>query len=104
MAEHNCVSSWESIGQGNKVVYRIERNQARRSVNVFYSDSYEFGLAEYLGRPPVIRHGDFILLKPESRATEDAYTRADNDGIIIGKFKELMGALNWSDMSKYKPK
>lgn len=104
MAEHDCVASCDRADVGSDVVFRIERTQGRPSLNLFCSDAYEFGLAEYLGRPPLIRKGDIILLKPASKCTEDARKRSGSDRVLIADFRTLMGALNWSDVFKYEPK
>lgn len=105
MAEHDCVASCDRIElDSDDVVYRIERTGQRDGLYLFYSDAYEFGPAEYSGRPTLIRRGSIILLKPETRLGGDVTERSSADGILVGKFRTLMGALNWSDVSKYKPK
>jgi transposase-like protein len=86
------------------VVYRIERTGGRSGLYLFYSDAYEFGLAEYFGRPTLIRRGSIILLKPETKLTGDVIDRSKEDGILVGKFRTLMGALNWNDVYKYEPR
>lgn len=104
LTDHSCVDSFVRLDAKNDVVYRIERTENRKTVNLFYSDAYEFGLGEYLGRPSLIGRGDIILLKPQSNCTIDVWRRSGEDRILIAHFRELMGALNWSDVFKYKPK
>jgi hypothetical protein len=105
MAEHNCVASCDRVAlDSDDVVYRIERTEGRSGLYLFYSDAYEFGPAEYFGRPTLIRRGSIILLKPETKLTGNVIDRSKEDGILVGKFRTLMGALNWNDVFKYKPK
>lgn len=104
MSEHSCIASFVRLDDRNHVVYQIERTEGRKSVNLFCSDAYEFGLAQYLGRPTLIKRGDIILLKPQSKCTGDAWARSREDQILIADIREFMGALNWSDVFKYKPK
>jgi hypothetical protein len=104
MTEHDCIASFERADIGDDVVYRIERTGQRKSLNLFYSDAYEFGPAEYLARPRSIGRGDMILLTPAAKIGGDVTERSQKDGILVGHFREFMGALNWSDVSKYKPK
>jgi hypothetical protein len=104
MADHDCVASFDRADVNNDVVYRIERTGGRKPLNLFYSDAYEFGRAEYLGRPRSIGRGDMILLTPAAKIVDDVIDRAQNDSILVGYFRDFMGALNWSDVHKYKPK
>jgi hypothetical protein len=104
MVQHSCVSSCERLDVEGEAVYRIDRTEERKSLNVFYSDAYEFGPAEYHGRPSIIKKGDFILVTPAAGFGSGVSELAERDGIALGKFRDLMGALNWSDVSKYKPK
>ncbi|HEY8696418.1 MAG TPA: hypothetical protein VIM02_02280 [Rhizomicrobium sp.] len=103
MAEHNCVAACTRVEAGDEVVYRIERTNGRKSLLVFLSDAYSFGQAEYLGRPTIIRRGDFVLVaRPEGGLGDVSLERAKNDGIGIGKLAKLMGALNMDDVSRYR--
>ncbi|QAY96869.1 hypothetical protein CWB41_14940 [Methylovirgula ligni] len=103
MGEHNCVSEYTRLDVANEYIYQIKRTAGRSTVRVFLSDAYDFGLADYLGRPRKLRSGDFILIaRPESKFDGDLVERAKKDGIAIGQIGKLMGALNLNDMSSYK--
>jgi hypothetical protein len=104
MAKHDCVADCTQLEIEGEAVYRIDRTEGRRSLNVFYSDAYEFGPAEYLGRPKIIKKGDFVLVTPSAGFGGGVHDLAQRDGVILGHFRDLMAALNWSDVWKYKPK
>jgi hypothetical protein len=104
MGEHDCVASFTKTDIHGDVVYRIERTKGRKNLDLFYSDAYEFGPAEYFGRPKIIGEGDIILLTPHAKFGGNVTDLAREDGILVCKFREFMGAINWDDPSKYRPK
>jgi hypothetical protein len=86
----------------NEHIYEIERKDGLPSVTVLLSDAYRFGHADYLGRPPCIRRGDYILIaRPEADFDASIIKPATKDGIGLGKIGTFMGALNSTDPSIY---
>jgi len=104
MNNHDCVLSCTRVNYPSDYIYLIERTKSRPPVNVYLSDSYDFGLAEYLGRPPLLGRGDFILIaRPEACWDFSLVERAWLDGIGIGGIAKLMGALNRERIWEYVP-
>ncbi|MGB8898891.1 MAG: hypothetical protein WCC90_06440 [Methylocella sp.] len=102
MANHNRVQRYTRISVADEYIYKIDRSAGLKSVNVFLSDAYRYGYADYLARPKHIRRGDFILIvRPEAGFDEAITERARKDGIGIGKIGKFMGALNTPAMCNY---
>ena len=105
MQEHGCVERCERLltTDEDEYVYEIARTEGRPRVGVYIADAYEYGLADYLARPRRLSAGDFILIfsfGPEIR--HDVIERARQDRIGLGNIGKLMGALNLTDVWKYR--
>jgi hypothetical protein len=99
MANHNRVQQCTRISVADEYIYKIDRSAGLKSVNIFLSDAYRYGYADYLARP---KHIDFILIvRPEAEFDEAIPERALKDGIGIGKMGKFMGALNAPAMYNY---
>jgi len=99
MTKHSRVERFTRMLIADEYVYAIERTDGFGSVNVFLSDAYRFGRADYVGRPNQITRGDFILIaRPEADFDVSLVERARKNGIGIGKIGKLMGALNYKSV------
>jgi hypothetical protein len=106
MQEHSCVERCERLLTGNEdeYIYELSRTEGRPPVRVHIVDTYEYGMADYLARPRQIRAGDFILVVSFGPELSHAVIeRARADRIGMGDVRRLMGALNWSEVWKYRP-
>jgi hypothetical protein len=103
MADHNRVRKWTRLQVADEFIYFVERSDALLPLNVFLSDAYSFGRADFLGRPRNIKAGDYILIaRPEASYGSPAfYEELQNGKIGIGKIGELMGALNYPNVWEY---
>jgi len=102
MTAHSCVTRLTRLDVPGDYIFAIERTNGRKVVNVFLSDAYYFGEADYLGRPKQIKRGDFILIaRPEGGFSCSVAARAKEEGIGIGAIGRLMGALNVALPSDY---
>jgi hypothetical protein len=102
MGEHNCVRQCTRIMPNDEYIYRLDRTNQLSSVNVYLSDAYHFGYADFLGRPDNIRRCDFILIaRPEADYDPDLTQEAKLAGIDLGKIGKLLGALNYNNVYEY---
>src|ERR1700732_1802655 len=102
MSGHSRVERCTRIAGVNEYLYTIERKGGLTSVNVFLSDAYRYGHADYVARPKQLKRYGFILIaRPESSFDHTLIEQARLDGIGIGKIGKLMGALNSSNVCDY---
>jgi hypothetical protein len=103
MRDHSCVESFSQVEEVGEIVFRINRKRGLPPVNVHLSDTYRYGLGEYLARPRSIGRGDFILIAAYAgEFDEGLVTRAWKEGIGIGRIGKLMGALNKESVWDYR--
>lgn len=92
---HTKVKSWDRLPHTTDYIYLIVRISPLSEVVIHVSDEYRYNLTHYHTRPPEIKEGAIIYLaKPESDYALEVVDIAVNDGISIGKYGEVLGALN----------
>lgn len=104
MNEHNLVSSYASLDNGDEYLYLITRARGLPAVRVHLSDAYEYTRAEFLARPnEVTQRNSFVILGlPHAHDPGDALiAEARRQGAGIGKVAKFMGALNNRDVWTY---
>jgi hypothetical protein len=102
MSVHNRVMRWTRLPDNSYVLYRIERTNDLDNCNVFLSDAYNFGYADYIGRPEIIGIGDYVIVaRPESSFDMGLIQEARYDQIGLGRIGAFMGALNSSRIWEY---
>lgn len=105
MSEHSRVDSCIDISDGNNYIFKITRHGGLPAVTVHLSDAYTYTLHEYIGRPAILRKGDYILVaRPEASFRPELAKTAKDDGLGLGKIGDLMGALNARVPAEYRRK
>jgi hypothetical protein len=96
----NC-ARFQSSAQ-DEYVYELIRKGNPPRIRVHISAAYEYTLGDYVARPREIKTGDYILVSSfGSSIASEAREQAKHDGIGLGNINELMGALNFPDVSSY---
>ena len=84
MNEHNLVSSYASLDNGDEYLYLITRARGLPAVRVHLSDAYEYTRAEFLARPnEVTQRNSFVILGlPHAHDPGDALIAVEVPGTV----------------------
>jgi hypothetical protein len=105
---HAMVLSWRRIDDSrndNDFLYQICRTNGLSDIIVHASDTYIYTLTDYYQKPRQLVWGSFIYVaRPEASYDRGVVEIAQKDGISIGKFGAIMGALYESQHWNYVPR
>ena len=102
---HDVVAALRKIEHADYFVYEIDRVRYGDTLRVFLSDQYTFTEFDFFQMERNLSAGDFILVaRPEAGFTDQAKAEASQKRIGLGKFGDLMGALNLKRTWLYTPK
>jgi len=86
-------------------VYQVERRKELPQLIVYLTNLYSVGYADVLDIKAKRRDVDCIVTISNWNAyTDDAKAHASDQHIGLFTFREFMGALNWTQIWKYRPK
>ena len=100
VVEHSKVRSIDLIDDH---VYQIERRGELPSLIVYLTDLYTVGFADVLDIKARCRDVNCIVtISNWNEYTNDAKAHAFSQNIGLFTFREFMGALNWTQIWKYR--
>ena len=92
---HDNVASWKLIPHPTDYIYSIIPRRFKGEIIIHATDDYRYGLTHYFNRPEILVTGSMIYMaRPEATYTEEVAEHANSEGISVGNFGEIMGALN----------
>lgn len=98
LKKHEKVSDWEMVEEQGHYLYRVKRVPSFSNLIILVADEYRYIIDDYINRPDDIGTGSMIyLIKPQSGYDISIVDIAKSDQITIGKFGEILGALNFQN-------
>lgn len=101
LRRHTKVQDIQAYETDDYYYYIVKRHNNLPNVIVALCDDYHVGSLTLYNIPEILNNGGFYLIaKPEAT---NYFKAIKERGLVIGKLKELLGALNKSNICSYAP-